>query len=102
MQDRLRIAKDGKPRMMFFRDALVEVDESLKEMFHPICTIDEFGSYIWEPSKDDKPNKEHPLKLHDHGMDPTRYITMRIDAQSTVAVSSGRTVSRKQMAGMFN
>ena len=102
VQDRLRIAKDGKPRMMFFRDALVEVDESLKEMFHPICTIDEFGSYIWEPSKDYKPNKEHPLKLHDHGMDPTRYITMRIDAQSTVAVSSGRTVSRKQMAGMFN
>ncbi len=101
-QDRLRIAKDGKPRLMIFRDCLAEVDQSLKEAFKPVSIIDEFGSYIWEPGQDGKPNKEQPQKLYDHSLDAARYMVMRIDAQSTVAVSSGRTVSRKQMAGMFS
>jgi phage terminase large subunit len=102
VQDRLRIAKDGKPRLMILRDALTEVDQEQKDAFKPTCTLDEFGSYIWEPGQDGKPNKEQPQKLYDHGMDAMRYMVMRLDAASNVAVSSGRTVSRKSIAGMFS
>lgn len=102
VEERLRIQPDGKPRLMIFRDALVEVDQEQKDAFRPTCTVDEFGSYIWEPGVDGKPNKEQPQKLYDHGMDAMRYMVMRLDAASNVAVSSGRTTSRAQMARMFN
>lgn len=102
VEERLRVAGDGKPRIMFFRDALIEVDQSLADEFLPTCTLDEFGSYIWEPGIDGKPNKEQPQKLHDHGMDAMRYAVMYLDAQPKIATSSARTVSRRQIAGMFN
>jgi phage terminase large subunit len=102
VQDRLRVQGDGKPRLMVLRDALLETDQSLADTFLPLSTADEFGSYIWEPQSDGKPNKEQPQKLYDHGMDALRYMVMRLDAQSKVATASGRTVSRKSVAGMFN
>ena len=76
VQERLKVAKDGKPRLFVFRDCRVEVDESLSEVFKPTCTSDEFGGYVWMPTKDGRPNKDEPLKLNDHGMDALRYGAM--------------------------
>lgn len=76
VQRRLRKAGDGKPRMFFFNDALVEVDRKLESEKRPTCTIDEFPSYVWPESKSGKPIKEEPVKENDHGMDTTRYASM--------------------------
>ncbi len=79
VQKRMQVAGDGKPRIFFLRDAREEQDEQLAKLMKPTSTIEELDSYIWEKSKDGKPNKETPLKLHDHGMDAMRYMAMYLD-----------------------
>lgn len=76
VQERLRLRRDGKPGMMFFRNALVEEDKSLKEAYKPTCTVEEFGGYVWQPTRDGVAAKEAPLKINDHGMDTARYVGM--------------------------
>jgi PBSX family phage terminase large subunit len=79
VQERLKKASDGKPRLFVLEDSLVEVDESLREKFHPYRTEDEFTVYAYPDGKDGKPIKEEPLKVYDHGMDALRYIVMYFD-----------------------
>jgi len=79
VQSRLRKAGDGKPRLFIFRGALVEVDQTLRDVHKPLCTDEEFDSYIWRPTKDGTPNKEDPLKKDDHGMDTMRYAVCLVD-----------------------
>ncbi len=43
VEERIKVADDGKPRLFVFRDALVEKDESLDDAFKPTCTAEEFG-----------------------------------------------------------
>ncbi|MCP5024918.1 MAG: terminase, partial [Actinomycetia bacterium] len=73
---RLALAGDGRPRVYFMRDALVERDPDLDRLKLPCSTVEEITGYIWAPGQDGKPNKEEPVKLHDHGMDALRYHTM--------------------------
>jgi len=54
VQDLLRVAKDGKPRLT--------VDPSC------VNTINEFESYVWKPGKDE------PIKENDHALDALRYF----------------------------
>ena len=79
VQARLRKAGDGKPRLFVFSDALVEADRTLIDGKKPTCTEHEFESYIWQPEKDGRPNKDAPLKDNDHGMDPMRYVCAFVD-----------------------
>jgi phage terminase large subunit len=83
VQSRLRKAGDGKPRLYVLRGALVEVDQSLQTVHKPLCTEEEFDSYIWRPTKDGTPNKEDPLKKDDHGMDTARYAVAFVDGVSS-------------------
>ena len=53
VQQRLAVAGDGRPRLT--------VEPSCVE------TINEFESYVWKPEKDE------PVKEHDHAMDAIRY-----------------------------
>lgn len=76
--ERLKVAGDGLPRIMFMRDSLVEIDRNLETKKLPIKTEDEFESYVWDESTEKK--KEQPLKKDDHGMDNTRYVVMHVDA----------------------
>lgn len=76
---RLKVQPDKKPRIYFVRDALVSIDPLLEYAKLPLCTIDEIPGYSWQRYVDGKPNKEQPLKMNDHGCDPTRYIVYRID-----------------------
>ena len=44
--------------------------------------------YIWQQSKEGRPVKEEPLKVHDHGMDAMRYLVMQLDNAVPITVTS--------------
>jgi len=73
VESRFRKAGDGKPRIFFLRDALVERDEELLAKRQAICTEQEFALYVYPKGVDGRPIKEEPVKEHDHGMDAMRY-----------------------------
>lgn len=73
MAARLRTAGDGKPRLMYFEDCLVERDPELVQKKHPTCTIEEFDSYVWDVRGGQKKG-DVPMKEFDHGMDSCRYL----------------------------
>ncbi len=77
MAARLKPAGDGKPRLMYFENALVERDRDLAARKKPTCTIEEFDGYVWEQTA--KGIKEAPKKEDDHGMDTSRYGVARFD-----------------------
>jgi phage terminase large subunit len=72
VQKRLRPAGDGRPRVQFMRDVLVERDRSLAEAGRPVCTVEEIVGYIWKIKPGEKVTEE-PVKEDDHGMDDLRY-----------------------------
>lgn len=84
MKNRLRIAGDGKPRLMYLRNSLVELDENLvdpeapERHLVPTCTVDEFSAYVWPKGEDGKVNKEKPVDAHNHAMDRDRYMVMAV------------------------
>lgn len=89
VQERLKIAGDGKPRMFIMRGALVERDEELAQQRHPVCTEQEFEMYMWPKGADGKPIKEVPVDMYNHGMDTARYAVMKLDgAVSNSAVGA--------------
>lgn len=78
VQGRLRVQKDGKPRLFFVRTALHRRDKHLEDARKPVSTIDEITGYVWPP--DLKPGqRENPVKENDHGMDTMRYIVAERD-----------------------
>lgn len=87
---RLKLAGDGKPRMMFFDDALQERDPSLVERKLPTCTVEEIPGYIWapEPPGGDRP-KRQPRKRDDHGCDAKRYLAAELDLHGETTVRWG-------------
>lgn len=76
--ERLKVQGDGKPRLFIVADALVELDQSLREAGLPTCTLDEFGSYTWPDSKAGRNDKEEPVDAYNHGMDAMRYMVMHL------------------------
>jgi phage terminase large subunit len=79
VQKRLRIAHDGRPRLFFLRDSLVERDSRLSEAKLPTCTEEEITGYVWPQGRDGRPQKEVPVKEFDHGLDAMRYASMYVD-----------------------
>jgi PBSX family phage terminase large subunit len=75
--ERLR-PTNGKPRIVFLRDSLVERDRNLAESGAPTCTEEEFTSYVWNTTANRRKGEE-PMKEHDHGMDTTRYLVAHFD-----------------------
>lgn len=82
MAARLRPAGDGKPRLMYFENMLVERDEQLAHSKKPVSAIGEFPLYIWRKSADGS-QQEEPVKENDHGMDTSRYFVAHLDLQPT-------------------
>lgn len=87
LTDRLRKAADGRPRIFFLRDSLVERDNALAEAKKPTSTVEEFDGYCWAKSPDGRPVKEEPVKVDDHGMDTARYACAHIDGPPQLIVS---------------
>ena len=81
-QTRLRLDASAppRPRIYLMRDVLVEQDEVLMDLKKPLCTEQEFDSYIWTKSGQGKAVKEEPVKIDDHGMDTMRYAVAWLDA----------------------
>lgn len=76
---RMKIAGDGKPRIFFLHDSLVEVDEHLIDEKLPTRTTEEVDGYVYKRDKEGRIDKEEPIKKNDHGMDATRYFVAYID-----------------------
>ncbi len=81
-QARYKIQPDGKPRIFFLRDAVVERDQVLVDAKKPTSTVEEEVGYIWaKGKKPDRPEEEVPLKKDDHGQDCKRYLVADRDLQ---------------------
>lgn len=78
VQARLRVQKDGRPRLYVMRDAVVKRDPNLVEASRPACTEEEFTSYVWA-IKPGGELKEEPVKEMDDGMDAMRYMVAERD-----------------------
>lgn len=75
---RLRPAGDGKPRIYYFNDTLVERDQELIKLKKPTCTVEEFDSYVWDTCNGSSKG-EQPVKDSDHGQDGQRYMVAYAD-----------------------
>lgn len=82
MQRRLRVAGDGRPRFYLLNDSLIERDDQLAAKHLPTSMAEEFDAYAWPKGADGKPNKEAPVKLYDHAMDPGRYLVTHLERAS--------------------
>lgn len=78
VEARIRPAGDGRPRLCFMRDTLVETDPDLREAKKPASTLEELPGYVY-PTVRGKTQKEAPVKENDHGMDTVRYAVAYVD-----------------------
>jgi PBSX family phage terminase large subunit len=84
VQSRLKLAGDGKPRLYFFKGALIAQDLVLVEAKKPTSTLEEIDEYVWDEIKNSRYGErvlEHPKKTNDHGMDAMRYVVRYVDGQ---------------------
>lgn len=72
LHQRLDKAGDGRPRLYVRRDALDQVDESLRRAGKPTCFADEIVTYVWEK------DKEKPVDQNNHALDPARYLALEL------------------------
>ena len=75
VQSRLKVAGDGRPRLMIMRDTLRVRDQGQLEAKLPTSTAEEIPGYVWSNSK----TKEAPLKENDDGSDCVRYMVAERD-----------------------
>lgn len=77
---RLRLGKNGLPRLFLLRNTLVERDDVLVDANNvPICTLAEFDGYVYAKTQEGKPIKEEPKDKDNHGMDAMRYAVAYVD-----------------------
>lgn len=85
VQERLKVAKDGRPRLFLCRDAVPEKerDPALAVSRKPACAIDEITEYVWDtrPQPGTSTRREAPAKVNDHSMDAMRYMVAYLDVR---------------------
>ncbi len=81
---RWKPAGDGRARLFYVRDALVERDEELHEAGRPTCSEEEIGGYVWLPATAGRLAKDEPVKEMDDGMDATRYLVADQDLTAEI------------------
>lgn len=79
VEERLKVQDDGRPRLFIVRDCLEERDPQLERDHKPLCTADEFPSYVWQKPTANRAEKEEPAKIGDHGVDCVRYCVLELD-----------------------
>jgi phage terminase large subunit len=76
VQQRLRAADDGRPRLFVLRGARAHApDPVLLDAKRPTSTLEEIPGYVWDVTEG-RPPKEVPRKEDDHGCDAMRYMVM--------------------------
>jgi hypothetical protein len=78
MHERLKPAGDGRPRLFYLENSLVEIDSELLNKHEPTCGNAEFEVYVWDVTNNKKRGEE-PVKKYDHGMDRDRYLVTFVD-----------------------
>jgi PBSX family phage terminase large subunit len=78
-QARYKVQPDGKPRIFFVGDALVERDPALRDAKKPTCTLEEEAGYVWPDEGKNPDKRENPVKEDDHGQDAKRYMVAEVD-----------------------
>ncbi len=78
VQQRLKVQRDGHPRLFVLRDSLVERDEERREAGRPTSFAEEIEGYVWKPRPNatagrEKPEPDEPEKIDDDAMDAGRY-----------------------------
>ena len=79
IKQRLTVQSDGRARIYFGADALLERDPVLAEEHLPTSTIEELAVYQYQEGRDGKPTREEPLDKDNHGCDAKRYVTRYLD-----------------------
>ncbi|KAF0248639.1 MAG: hypothetical protein FD167_1966 [bacterium] len=87
VQQRLVKAKDGKPRLFVFRDALEERDSIRDDNKQPCGLIEEREGYIWKKTSLGTVLEE-PVKQDDHAEDTCRYALYSIAPKSKILTTS--------------
>lgn len=71
-----------RPGLILLRDALIGIDEELKEGGSPYSTETEFDGYVWDEKRNKLVNSkkdELPMDKDNHGMDASRYVVAFVD-----------------------
>lgn len=65
----------GEPRLRYLDAALQnEPDQHLVALHWPTSDLQEYDRYAYPEVKEDRPNKDEPIDMHNHGMDADRYF----------------------------
>ncbi len=83
---RFPAAGDGKARIFFLKDSLVEEDPNLRSRNQPMSTAEEITLYSWARQKNSEIVKDAPQKAFDHGMDAMRYQVMHVENKPFILV----------------
>jgi phage terminase large subunit len=78
MHERLKPAGDGRPRLFYLEDSVVDIDPELLQRHEPTCSADEYEVYVWDTA-DNRKRGEEPVKKYDHGKDRDRYLITFVD-----------------------
>lgn len=79
MTARMAIQPDGKPRLLYMRDSLVQRDPELDEAKRPCSFVEEMDTYVWQQDAAGRVVREQPVKESDHACDAARYTCVHID-----------------------
>jgi phage terminase large subunit len=78
MHERLKPAGDGKPRLFYLENSVIDIDRELLERHEPTSSEAEYEVYVWDTSNNRKRGEE-PVKKYDHGKDRDRYLVTYVD-----------------------
>ena len=81
LKARLLRAGDGRPRMFWLRDSLVERDHKLSDSGRPVCSEEEWDGLVWDEAREGKAAKEDIVKKDDHGFDCHKALALYLDEQ---------------------
>lgn len=81
VQQRLKRAGDGRPRLQFLPDVLVQRDPELSRKKQPTSTAEEMESYVWD-MRNGARRGERPLDGFDHGEDAMNYLFSYLDLRN--------------------
>lgn len=89
--ERLRLQADGRARLFFLRDSVLERDAEQIDRKRPAAAEEEPEGYVWDTRQGRKKGEE-PLKENDHGMDATRYLVAYVDAIGGGLMGAGQSL----------
>jgi phage terminase large subunit len=78
LHERLKPAGDGRPRLFYLENSVVDIDAELLARHEPTSSEAEYEVYVWDTSNNRKRGEE-PLKKYDHGKDRDRYLITFLD-----------------------